>query len=92
VNKFFDYLAAGKPLVLAGNPSSNPVEATHCGLTVPPRDPGALAEAIIKLYRMPPEERAEMGERGREYVEEHHDIRKLAERLEQVLGEAARGP
>jgi glycosyltransferase involved in cell wall biosynthesis len=41
---------------------------------------------------MPPEERAEMGERGREYVEEHHDIRKLAERLEQVLGEAARGP
>jgi len=26
-----------------------------------------------------------MGRRGREYVEKHHDIRKLAERLEQVL-------
>jgi len=30
-------------------------------------------------------ERAEMGRRGREYVEKHHDIRKLAERLETVM-------
>jgi len=85
VNKFFDYLAAGKPLALAGNPSSNPVEATHCGLTVPPRDPEALAEAVVKLYQMSPEERAEMGKRGREYVEKYHDIRKLAAQLESIL-------
>jgi len=26
-----------------------------------------------------------MGKRGREYVEKHHDIRKLAVRLEEVL-------
>jgi glycosyltransferase involved in cell wall biosynthesis len=85
LNKLFDYLAASKPLILAGKPANNPVEEAHCGLTVPPQNPQALAEAVIKLYQMSPEERAEMGKRGREYVEKHHDIRKLAAQLESVL-------
>jgi glycosyltransferase involved in cell wall biosynthesis len=34
---------------------------------------------------MSPEERAEMGKRGREYVEKYHDIRKLAAQLENLL-------
>jgi glycosyltransferase involved in cell wall biosynthesis len=85
VNKLFDYLAASKPLILVGEPANNPVEEAHCGLTVPPENPQALAEAVIKLYQMSPEERAEMGKRGREFVEKHHDIRKLAAHLERVL-------
>jgi len=85
LNKLSDYMAANKPLIFSGKALYNPVEEAHCGLTVPPRDPQALAEAVIQLCRMPPEERAEMGKRGRAYVEEHHDIRKLAERLEKVL-------
>jgi len=85
LNKLFDYLAASKPLILAGKPANNPVEEAHCGLTVPPQDPEALTEAIVKLYQMSPEERAEMGKRGREYVEKHHDIRKLAIQLEEAL-------
>ncbi len=84
-NKLFDYLAASKPLILAGRPANNPVKEAHCGFTVPPRNPEALAEAVIKLYQMSPEERAEMGKRGREYVEKYHDIRKLAMQLESVL-------
>lgn len=87
LNKLYDYLAAGKPLILAGNPVNNPVEESRCGLTVPPRSPDALAEAVIKLYQMPKEEREAMGRRGREYVEKYHDIRKLAERLEGILEE-----
>jgi len=92
LNKLFDYLAAGKPLILAGESANNPVEEAQCGLTVQPRDPEALAEAVIKLYKMAPAERVAMGRRGRAYVEEHHDIRKLAEKLERVLGGAVRGP
>ncbi len=90
-NKLFDYMAVAKPIIFAADASNNPVEEAHCGLTVPPRDPEALAEAVIKLYQMPPEERAAMGRRGREYVEEHHDIRKLADRLDKVLGEVICG-
>jgi len=85
LNKLFDYLAASKPLILVGRPANNPVEEAYCGLAVPPQGPEALAEAVIQLYQMSPEERAEMGRRGREYVEKYHDIRKLAAQLESVL-------
>lgn len=83
--KLFDYMAAAKPIVFSGKISYDPVSKSACGLTARPGDPQALAEAVIKLYQMPREEREAMGRRGREYVEKYHDIRKLAERLEKVL-------
>lgn len=49
-NKFFDYLAAGVPIVnnypgwLAGM-----IEAAECGIVVPPDDPAALASALRRL-------------------------------------------
>ena len=63
----------------------------HCGLTVPPRNPQALADAIIKLYEMPEEEREAMGRRGRKYVEEHHAIPMLADKLETCIREVLHG-
>ena len=86
-NKVFDYLAASKPLILAGDPVNNPVEEARCGLTVPPRNPEALAEAIIELSWMPREERETMGRRGREYVEKYHSIPVLVDKLESCLKE-----
>ncbi len=86
-NKLFDYMGIGKPIIFPVQFLDNPVQEAQCGLTVPPGDPEALAEAIIKLYQMPPEERKAMGNRGREYVEKYHDIRKLADRLETVLSD-----
>ena len=87
-NKLSDYMSVARPIIFSVNAINNPVKEAGCGLTVPPRDPKALAEAIIQLYQMPEEEREAMGRRGREYVERHHDIRKLGERLEGVLEEA----
>jgi glycosyltransferase involved in cell wall biosynthesis len=84
-NKLFDYMAAGKPVITSVEAPDNPVEKSRCGLIVPPRDPEALAEAIIKIYEMPPEEREDIGRRGREYVAEHHDIAMLAGRVENTL-------
>lgn len=84
-NKLFDFMAAGKPVLSSAAAPDNPVDIAKCGFVLPPHSPEALAEAIIRLYQMPPEEREAMGRRGRAYVEEHHDIRKLAQRLEQTL-------
>jgi len=85
LNKLFDYMAAGKPVVLAGNAAHNYVELAGCGVTVPPRDPEALARAIADLAAMPGEARRTMGARGRAYVREHHDWDLLADRLAGVL-------
>jgi len=83
--KLFDYMAAAKPIVYSAKTAYDPIETVGCGFIVDPGDPQALADAVIKLYQMPKEEREAIGRRGREYVEKHHEIRKLAERLEQVL-------
>jgi glycosyltransferase involved in cell wall biosynthesis len=40
----------------------------EAGLVVPPRDPDALASAIIQLMELAPEERKRIGERGRQRV------------------------
>jgi len=89
LNKLHDYLAAKKPLIIAGDLINNPVEEAQCGLTVPPRNPEALAEAIIELSRIPKEERQAMGRRGREYVEKYHAIPVLADKLIRCIEEAS---
>lgn len=87
--KLSEYMAVAKPIIFCVNAPHNPVEEARCGITVPPRQPEALADAILKLYRMPPEEREAMGQRGREYVEKHHDIRVLGQRLAELIEEVA---
>lgn len=84
-NKLFDFMAAGKPIISSVNAPDNPVDEASSGLIVRPRDPDALAKAIINIYEMSPEEREKMGRRGREYVAEYHDISRLALTLEQTL-------
>jgi len=90
-NKLFDYMASGRPILFSVSSINNPVDEANCGFTVPPRDPKALAEAIIKLYKISPEEREEMGRRGREYVEKFHSIPILVDKLEKVLSEVSNG-
>jgi glycosyltransferase involved in cell wall biosynthesis len=87
LNKIFDYLASGRPVLFAANlpPSHNPVEEAKAGITVPPENAEALAQAITRLIAMKPEERIRMGKNGRQYVEKNHDIRMLAHKLERLF-------
>jgi len=93
LNKLFDYLASGKPIIFASNSAIDPVKDAGAGLTIPPDDPKKLADAVFALRTMTPEERLEMGRNGRRYVEKHHSIEVLADRLEDMLSEltSARG-
>lgn len=85
LNKMCDYLAAGRPILFAGASSYDPITSAGAGITVPPENPEALAEAISTLRRLPPEARAQMGANGMAYVRQYHDIRGLAQRLEAAL-------
>lgn len=84
-------MMAGKPIIFSVNSPTNPVKEAQCGFSIPPKEPEALSEAVIKLYRTPLEERQAMGERGRQYVKQYHNIAVLAERLEKCLGKVNNG-
>ena len=86
-NKVFDYMAAGRPVVLAiDGVIREVVEAARAGIFVPPGDALALAQAISRLASERREGR-EMGLRGRRYVEQHFDRELQAEKLAILLEE-----
>lgn len=91
MNKLFDYLAAEQPILIASNGANNPVEDAQAGLTVPPGQPQALAEAIVKIANTPLPERQRMGRAGRDYVEQNHGFEQLAGRLAAVLDDVCAG-
>ena len=78
-NKLMDYMMAGKPIIQAIEAGNDMVAGTECGLSVPPQEPQAIAEATLRLLALSPSEREAMGLRGREYVLAHHDYRILAQ-------------
>lgn len=83
-NKLFDYMSARRPIVFAVNGGNNPVSEAHAGITIPPENPEAMADAILEIAALTPAERIAMGENGRAYVEQHHDFRVLACKLEKT--------
>ncbi len=86
-NKVFDYMAAGRPVVLAiDGVIREVVDAAECGIFAEPGNALALADAIRKLA-VNPAHSQEMGLAGWRYVEEHFDRTALAEQLTGVLEE-----
>jgi glycosyltransferase involved in cell wall biosynthesis len=88
-NKMFDALAAGKP-VLINVPGwlGETIENNKCGRCLAPDRPESLAEALEELAADPGLCR-QMGKNARALAEREFAREKLAERLEDVLLEAA---
>ncbi len=84
-NKVFDYMAAGRPTLLAiDGVIRQVIEAAAGGVFVPPGDDRALADAVRALSA--DRERAvEMGRRARAYVVEHFDRRGQADDFAALL-------
>lgn len=86
-NKVFDYMAAGRPVVLAiDGVIRDVVEAAGCGVFAEPGNPSALAGAIRELSADEPKAR-EMGLKGRAYLEEHFSRAAIGEKLLDLLDE-----
>lgn len=86
-SKIQTYMAVGKPILasLNGEGARLVVEA-DAGLAAPAGDAGALANAVLALYRMRPEERARFGANGRRYFQAHFDRGVLAAKLIEHIG------
>lgn len=88
-NKVFDYMAAGKAVLLAiGGVIRQVVEDNQAGVAVPPGDPHALAEAVRFLAHNPALV-AEMGENGRRAIANQYNRKKLASDFLAVFEELA---
>jgi glycosyltransferase involved in cell wall biosynthesis len=92
LNKLFEYMLSARPIVQAAECSNDLVVMADCGLTVPPEDPQALADAVRRLSRLSPQQRTLLGENGRAYVLREHDYRVLAERFLRVVSDLHRQP
>ncbi len=84
-NKVFDYMAAGRPVVLAiDGVVRDVVEAARAGIPVPPGNPEALAAAVRSLAE-DPEACRRMGTNGRTHIMAHYSRAELAEKFTQLL-------
>ena len=84
-NKVFDYLAAGKGVLLAIDGVIRQVlENAQAGLFVTPGDAAALADAILFMAEHI-EQGKQMGINGRNYVKTHFERAKIAASLNQVI-------
>lgn len=78
LNKLFDYMSCGLPVLSAYSAGNDPVREANCGLSVPAGNPEAFVEAVKAFCSMSRTERQEMGQRGRAVAEEQYSYAVLA--------------
>ena len=84
-NKLLDYMANGLPVISACKTAYDPVARAEAGLSIDPEDSSALADAMVTMASLPPDELAAMGARGQDYVSREHDLDKLASELAALI-------
>lgn len=77
LNKIYDSLYAGVPILLAFHANGNLIEKYHCG-AVSKGDPAEIAKKIEDLFSMENEEKMKMSANGKKIIEEKYLISKLA--------------
>ena len=81
-NKVQAYLAAGRPILASLNgEGARLVNQAGAGLTSPAEDAKALADIILQLYRLSPDERRKMGDNGHRFYQKHFDHDFLIDQL-----------
>jgi glycosyltransferase involved in cell wall biosynthesis len=89
-SKLLEAMGAGRPVVLGvGGQARAILEEAGGGIAVPPEDPRALLEAVLRL-KSDPGRRAEMGHAGREHVRSRYDRRTIARSYWELLQQVAR--
>lgn len=84
--KLQSYLAAGVPVVAMLNGEGADVVSRHsAGLTCAASDGAGLAQAVLDMAALAPEERARMGQNGLKATADEFDRDKLMARVEQHL-------
>jgi glycosyltransferase involved in cell wall biosynthesis len=81
--KLVEYMAVAKPVVANEHPEQAQVTQESGGGVVVPWTAEAFASAIVELLR-DPARAAEMGRKGRQYVEQHRKYAVIADHVERI--------
>ena len=85
-NKLFDYLAAGKPIIMDFDSFKNPIREHDCGTVVTDKTPFAIARVIDEYALMSKKRLDEKGRNARR-VSEEYDFEKLTQKLIRIIKE-----
>ena len=80
-NKLFEYLASFKPIIFSGNVYNDVVKISNCGISVEAENKEKLKEAFSKIYNFSQNEREELGQNGRRYLEKNFTNKVLTNKL-----------
>ena len=81
-------MMAAKPIIQAIDSGNDLIGEAKCGITVEPENTSAIAEAIVQLADLTPEERQKLGENGHQYVLKHHTYNVLAQQFVNAINYA----
>ncbi len=84
LNKLFEYLASGKPILSNIACGYDILKETKSGITIAADDPEAFADGILKFYHMSPFEFNEYC-RNASLTAKEYDFEKHAEKLEKII-------
>jgi len=81
MNKLFDSMMSGKPVIYAVDAPNNYIEEYRCGISVRAGDVDDLARGIDDLYKMTDEEKKVLGDNGHQAVLNNFTYTKLARKF-----------
>ena len=81
MNKLFDSMMSGKPILYAVDAPNNFITDYDCGVSVEAEDTDALVKGLDRLVNMPLSERNRLGANGRRAVLENFTYEALAKQF-----------
>lgn len=85
LNKMYDSMMAGIPIICAYDAPDTLVREYRCGIQCSPNDRRDVADAIRQIYKMSSAQRLAMGNNGRQAVVDHFTYRHLASDFVKVM-------
>ena len=85
-SKIQPYLASGKPVIASiDGEGAAVVEESNSGFCAPASDSKRLAEVVLKMYNLTPEQRRQLGQNAIKYFDENFEREMLLNRLEDMM-------
>lgn len=87
MNKLFDAMMGGKPIIYAVEAPNNYIKEYDCGISVEAENVDALANGIEVFLQLSEEEKIKMGQNAQKAVLENFNYEKLAQKFENIMCE-----